>query len=86
MLIYEKKRMAVGDFEMSQKQFVINNNQMAAIVVDLLGIIFVLVGALIVRAHHPFLGAVSYWIGFVLLIVALIIFVLGMRRLNVQKT
>ena len=85
MLIYEKKRMAVGDFEMSQKQFVINNDQMAAIVVDVVGIILVLVGALMARAHHPFLGAVSYWIGFVLLIVALIIFVLGMRRVNVQK-
>ena len=72
---------------MSQKQFVMSSEQMAAIIVDVLGIILVLVGALIVRAHSGSrLGAGSYWLGFALLIVALIIFVLTMRKTNVPKT
>ena len=79
--------MAVRDFEMSQKQFIISNDQMAAIIMDVVGIILVLVGALIVHARsNSGVGLTLYWLGFALLIVALIIFVLTMRKINVQKT
>ena len=85
-LYIKRNEMAVGDFEMSQKQFVISNDQMAAIIVDVLGIVLVLVGSLIVHAHsNSGVGLALYWLGFVLLIVALIIFVLGMRKVNVTK-
>ena len=59
---------------------------MVAIVLDILGIIFVLVGATIARAHSGTgMGVLLYWIGFVLLIVALIMFVWHMRKPNVEK-
>ena len=79
--------MTKGDFRMSQKQFVMNTDQMVAISVDVIGIILVLIGALIVHAHtNSGLGLGLYWLGFVLLIVALIIFVLTMRKVSTQKT
>jgi drug/metabolite transporter (DMT)-like permease len=60
---------------------------MVAISVDVIGIILVLIGALIVHAHsNSGLGLGLYWLGFVLLIVALIIFVLTMRKVSTQKT
>ena len=72
---------------MGQKQFVMNTDQMVAISVDVIGIILVLIGALIVHAHsNSGLGLGLYWVGFVLLIVALIIFVLTMRKVSMQKT
>ena len=72
---------------MSQKQFIINSEQMVAISVDVIAIILVLVGALIVHAKSSSrLGLGLYWLGFALLIVALIIFVLTMRKANTQKT
>jgi protein-S-isoprenylcysteine O-methyltransferase Ste14 len=76
-----------GDSRMGQKQFVMNTDQMVAISVDVIGIILVLIGALIVHAHsNSGLGLGLYWLGFVLLIVALIIFVLTMRKISTQKT
>jgi protein-S-isoprenylcysteine O-methyltransferase Ste14 len=86
-LYMKRNQMAKGDFRMSQKQFVMNTDQMVAISVDVIGIILVLIGALIVHAHsNSGLGLGLYWVGFVLLIVALIIFVLTMRKVSTQKT
>ena len=63
------------------------DNQMAAIVLDILGIVLVLVGATIARAHSGTgVGVLLYWLGFVLLIVALIIFVWSMRKPKAEKT
>jgi len=72
---------------MSEKQFYASSNQMVAIVLDVLGIILVLVGASIARAHSgQGVGLGIYWIGFILLIVALIIFIWSMRKPPVEKT
>ncbi len=60
---------------------------MAAILFDVLGIILVLVGATIARAHSGTgAGVLLYWVGFVLLVVALIMFVWNMRKPNTEKT
>lgn len=72
---------------MSEKQFYVTSNQMAAILFDVLGIILVLVGATIARAHSGTgAGVLLYWVGFVLLVVALIMFVWNMRKPNTEKT
>lgn len=66
--------------------FYASSNQMVAILLDILGIILVLVGATIARAHSGTgMGVILYWIGFVFLIVALIMFVWNMRKPNVEK-
>ena len=71
---------------MSDKQFSATTNQMVAVILDILGIIFVLVGAAIARAHSgEGVGLGIYWIGFVLLIVSLILFVWGMRKPSMEK-
>ena len=71
---------------MSEKMFYATSNQVVAIVLDVLGIILVLVGATIARAHSGTgVGVLLYWVGFVLLIVALIMFVWHMRKPNVEK-
>ena len=52
---------------MSEKQFYVTSNQMIAILLDVFGIILVLVGATIARAHSGTgLGVILYWVGFVL--------------------
>ena len=72
---------------MSEKQFYASSNQMVAIILDVLGIILVLVGASIARAHSgQGVGLGIFWVGFVLLIVSLILFVWSMRKPNVEKT
>ena len=72
---------------MSEKQFYATSNQMVAILLDILGILLVLVGATIARAHSGTgVGVLVYWLGFVLLIVALIIFVWSMRKPKAEKT
>ena len=72
---------------MSEKQFYATSNQMVAIILDILGILLVLVGATIARAHSGTgVGVLVYWLGFVLLIVALIIFVWSMRKPKAEKT
>lgn len=71
---------------MSEKQFSMTSNQMVAIILDAIGIILVLVGASIARAHSGEGGGlVIYWIGFVLLIVSLILFIWNMRKPKVDK-
>jgi len=70
-----------------EKSVVMNNMQLTTIAVDVIGIILVLIGALIVHAHsNSRLGLGLYWLGFVLLIVALIIFVLTMRKVGVKRS
>ena len=72
---------------MTEKQFYANANQMIAIILDIFGIILVLVGASVARAHSGEGGGlVIYWLGFVLLIVSLILFVWNMRKPNMAKT
>jgi Kef-type K+ transport system membrane component KefB len=59
---------------------------MVAILLDILGIILVLVGASVARAHSGTgFGLVVFWIGFVFLIVALILFVWNMRKPRMEK-
>jgi uncharacterized RDD family membrane protein YckC len=71
---------------LSEKIFYATSNQVVAILLDVLGIILVLVGATIARAHSGTgVGVILYWVGFVLLIVALIIFVWSMRKQKVEK-
>jgi predicted membrane channel-forming protein YqfA (hemolysin III family) len=71
---------------MSEKQFYATSNQVVAILLDVLGIILVLVGATIARAHSGTgAGVVLYWIGFVFLIVALIMFVWSMMKPKAEK-
>jgi Kef-type K+ transport system membrane component KefB len=70
----------------SEKQFYASINQVVAILLDVLGIILVLIGAAIARAHSgQGVGLGIYWVGFVLLIVALIIFVWSMRKPKMEK-
>jgi len=72
---------------MSEKQFYASSNQVVAILLDVIGIILVLVGASIARSHSgQGVGLGIYWVGFVLLIVALIIFICSMRKPSVAKT
>ncbi|MGA3288894.1 MAG: hypothetical protein ABSD42_01465 [Candidatus Bathyarchaeia archaeon] len=72
---------------MSEKQFYASSNQVVAILLDVIGIILVLVGASIARAHSgQGVGLGIFWVGFVLLIVSLILFVWSMRKPNVEKT
>jgi len=66
--------------------FYATSNQVVAILLDVLGIILVLVGATIARAHSGAgVGLIIYWVGFILLIVALIMFVWNMRKPNPEK-
>ena len=72
---------------MSEKQLSASSDQMVlehvrkapllhAVFLDVLGIILVLVGVLYTHYHeHSSAGEVVFWVGFVLLIVALILFV-----------
>ena len=72
---------------MTEKQFYATSNQVVAILLDVFGIILVLVGATIARAHSgEGVGLVIFWVGFILLIVALIIFMWNMRKPTVEKT
>lgn len=72
---------------MTEKQFYATSNQVVAILLDVFGIILVLVGATIARAHSgEGVGLVIFWVGFILLIVALIMFVWNMRKPTVEKT
>lgn len=61
---------------MSDKNMMGNTNQMVAILLDIFGIILVLVGALYTHYHEgSAAGEGIFWVGWVLLIVALILFV-----------
>jgi len=64
-----------------------NSNQMIATILDILGIIIVLVGGLY-EYYHPKSGAGAgvFWLGIVVLIVALIIFIWGgMKKPSMAK-
>ena len=63
-----------------EKNVVMNNMQLATIIADVLGIVLVVVGALINYAHRSGGGAALFWVGWVLLIIALIMVIMGMRR------
>jgi protein-S-isoprenylcysteine O-methyltransferase Ste14 len=66
---------------MTEKKMMGNTSKMVAILLDVLGIIVVLVGALYTHYHEgSTLGEGVFWIGWVLLIVSLIIFVWDMRK------
>jgi len=61
---------------MTEKQSSSSSNQMVATILDVLGIIFVLVGGLYEYYHSKSgLGAGLFWVGIVLLIVALVLYV-----------
>ena len=63
------------------------NNKMIAIILDILGIILVLVGGLYEYYHSKSgAGAGIFWVGIVLLIVALILFLWnGMKKSMMPK-
>ena len=64
-----------------------NSNQMIATILDILGIIIVLVGGLY-EYYHPKSGAGAgvFWLGIVVLIVALILFIWnGMKTPSMAK-
>ena len=64
-----------------------NSNQMIATILDILGIIIVLVGGLY-EYYHPKSGAGAgvFWLGIVVLIVALILFIWsGMKKPSMAK-
>ena len=63
-----------------EKNVVMNNMQLYTIIADVLGIVLVLVGALINYAHRSGAGVALFWIGWVLLIIALIMMIMGMRK------
>jgi uncharacterized Tic20 family protein len=66
---------------MMEKNVVMNNMQLGAIVADVIGIILVLVGGLVTYAHaRSGAGIGLFWVGWVLLIIALIIVVMSMRK------
>ena len=65
-----------------QKSIVLSYLQLAAIGVDLTGIVLVLVGGLIMYAHAKSgLGLGLFWFGWVLLIASLITLVLSMGKI-----
>lgn len=71
---------------MSEKKVMGNSNQMVAVLLDVIGIILVVVGALYNHYHEGSSSAEGvFWIGVVLLIVSLIIFMLNLRKANVEK-
>ena len=83
----KKFLMISGGFILSEKQFVVSSTQLIAILLDVLGLILNLVGASIARVRPGSgLGVGLYWLGFVLLIVALIAFIWGLRKTTVTKT
>jgi len=70
-----------------EKSVVMNNMQLTTIAVDVVGIILVLVGGLVTYAHaRSGLGIALFWVGWILLIIALILSVLSMRKPIVAKT
>ncbi|MGA2523107.1 MAG: hypothetical protein ABSF65_03015 [Candidatus Bathyarchaeia archaeon] len=71
---------------MTENKMLASTNQMVAILLDVLGIILVLVGASVARAHSgQGVGLGIFWLGFVLLIVALILFIWNMMKPNMMK-
>ena len=66
---------------MTEKNVVMNNMQWTALLLDVLGIVLVLAGGFVSYAHaRSGLGLGLFWVGWVLLIIALIAFVLTMRK------
>ena len=66
---------------MMEKDVVMNNMQLGAIVADVIGIILVLVGGLVTYTKaRSGVGIGLFWVGWVLLIIALIIILLSMRK------
>jgi len=72
---------------MNENQMNTSSNKMVAVILDVLGLILVLVGGLINYAHsRSGVGVGLFWIGFVLLIVALILFLWdAMKKPMMQK-
>ena len=71
---------------MTENKMLASTNQMVAILLDVLGIILVLVGASVARAHSgQGVGLGIFWLGFVLLIVALILFIWNMMKPTMIK-
>ena len=65
---------------MSQKQPMVYNKWLA-IILDIFGILFVLVGATLARARpEQLLGFIIYWLGLALLILALLLFGLDLFK------
>ena len=65
---------------MGGRQFVVNSTQLIAILLDVIGLVLNLVGASIARAHPKLVAGFGlYWVGFALLILALIVFILSLR-------
>ena len=63
-----------------EKNVVMNNMQLVTIIADALGIVLVLVGALINYAHRSVGGVTLFWLGWALLVIALILMFMGMRK------
>jgi len=62
------------------------SNKMVAVILDVLGLILVLVGALINYVHRSAGGVALFWVGFILLIVALLLFLWdAMQKPMMQK-
>jgi drug/metabolite transporter (DMT)-like permease len=73
---------------MSEKQMNMSSNHMVAVILDVLGIIFVLVGGLYEYYHAKSGGgAALFWVGIVVLIVALVLFAwnMMMKKPMMQK-
>lgn len=72
----------MGDKQMSM----MGGNKMVAMILDILGIILVLAGGLYEYYHAKSgAGAAIFWIGIVLLIVALVLFAWDMMKKPMQK-
>jgi uncharacterized membrane protein len=72
---------------MGQRQFVLNSTQLIAILLDVIGLILNLIGAAIARGRPGSALSIGlYWVGFVLLVVALIAFVLSMRSVRASPS
>ena len=69
---------------------VLNNMQLGAMIADVIGIILVLAGGLVTYAHaRSGAGIALFWVGWILLIIALVIFLVDMRKptqMPMQKT
>jgi len=64
-----------------EKNVVMNNMALATLIADVLGIVLVLVGGLVTYAHaRSGAGIALFWVGWVLLIIALILMIMGMRK------
>jgi uncharacterized membrane protein (UPF0136 family) len=66
-----------------------DNMQLGAMIADILGIILVLAGGLVSYYHgaKSSAGIALFWVGWILLIIALVIMIVNMRKpMPMQKT